>query len=115
MFVTQKSISRRIYPAGHWRQVSRCPCWMPWSRLLRPRPRPSNASASSIIPMASSTISGCRGSGANWELSPTLKALEPYKDKTIVVTGLSAIRPSLSVMAAGTIPALVAVILRVFT
>ena len=30
-----------------------------------------------------------KGSGANWELSPTLKALEPFKDKTIVITGLS--------------------------
>ena len=29
------------------------------------------------------------GSGSNFELSPTLKALEPFKDKLIVVTGLS--------------------------
>lgn len=28
------------------------------------------------------------GVGANFELSPTLKALEPFKDKTIVITGL---------------------------
>jgi len=28
------------------------------------------------------------GSGSNFELSPTLKALEPFKDKLIVVTGL---------------------------
>jgi hypothetical protein len=29
------------------------------------------------------------GAGSNFELSPTLKALEPFKDKLIVVTGLS--------------------------
>ena len=28
------------------------------------------------------------GSGTNYELSPTLKALEPFKDKLIVITGL---------------------------
>ncbi|MFM2126300.1 MAG: hypothetical protein RL328_2751, partial [Acidobacteriota bacterium] len=30
-----------------------------------------------------------KGEGTNYELSPTLKGLEPFKDKTIVVTGLS--------------------------
>ena len=29
------------------------------------------------------------GAGSNFELSPTLKALEPFKDKLIVITGLS--------------------------
>ncbi len=29
-----------------------------------------------------------KGEGANFELSPTLKGLEPFKDKTIVITGL---------------------------
>jgi hypothetical protein len=29
-----------------------------------------------------------KGEGTSWELSPTLKGLEPFKDQTIVVTGL---------------------------
>src|SRR5438045_4439704 len=29
-----------------------------------------------------------KGIGSAFELSPTLKALEPFKDKTIVITGL---------------------------
>ena len=50
---------------------------------------PCAAWASSTTRTASSTTSGCRqASGADFELSPTLAGLEPFRDKLIVVTGL---------------------------
>jgi hypothetical protein len=88
MFVTQKSISRRTILRGVGAGIA-----LPLLDAMVP------AFAATPVPIKRFGVvyhpNGViydqwlpKGSGANWELSPTLKALEPYKDKTIVVTGL---------------------------
>ena len=92
MFVTRKSISRRTVLRGVGATVA-----LPLLDAMAP----AFAKAADSKPVARF---GCvyhpngviydewlpKGEGASYELSPTLKGLEPFKDQVIVVTGLAA-------------------------
>jgi Protein of unknown function (DUF1552) len=91
MFVTKKAISRRTVLRGVGAAVA-----LPLLDAMVP----AFAAAAASRPVARF---GCvyhpngviydewlpKGEGANYELSPTLKGLEPFKDKVIVVSGLA--------------------------
>ncbi len=91
MFVTKKAISRRTVLRGMGAAVA-----LPLLDAMVP----AYATAASTAPVRRF---GCvyhpngiiydqwlpKGEGTQYELSPTLKALEPFKDKLIVVTGLA--------------------------
>ena len=90
MFVTKKAISRRTVLRGVGTAValplldSMIPAFAPAAatkpvRRLGVVYHPNGVIYDEWLP---------KGEGAEFELSPTLKGLEPFKDKTIVVTGL---------------------------
>ncbi|HTR37524.1 MAG TPA: DUF1552 domain-containing protein [Bryobacteraceae bacterium] len=90
MFVTKKAISRRTVLRGVGTAIAlplldaMVPAFAP-AATTKPVRRfgvfyhPNGVIYEEWLP---------KGSGANFELSPTLKGLEPFKDKTIVITGL---------------------------
>ena len=91
MFVTKKSLSRRTVLRGMGTVVS-----LPLLDAMVP----AFAAAAATKPVTRFGVvyhpNGViyeqwrpTGEGANFELSPTLKGLEPFKDKLIVVTGLA--------------------------
>src|SRR5215472_13655722 len=90
MFVTQKALSRRTLLRGAVTAVA-----LPLLDAMVP----AFASAAAANPVRRFGVvyhpNGViydqwlpKGSGSNFELSPTLKGLEPFKDKLIVITGL---------------------------
>jgi hypothetical protein len=88
MFVTQKSISRRTILRGLGTAIA-----LPLLDAMVPAfaATPAPIKRFGVVYHPNGVIYDQwlpQGSGTTWELSPTLKALEPYKDKTIVVTGL---------------------------
>src|ERR1700683_1861772 len=90
MFVTRKAISRRTILRGAGTAVAlplldaMIPAFAP-AATTKPVPRlgvvyhPNGVIYDQWLP---------KGAGSEFELSPTLKGLEPFKDKLIVVTGL---------------------------
>ena len=94
MIVTKKAISRRTVLRGMGATVA-----LPLLDAMVPAltaaaehagESRSAAWASSTIRTASSTRTGCRRASAReFELSPTLAPLAPFRDQLIVVTGLS--------------------------
>jgi hypothetical protein len=91
MFVTRKSISRRTVLRGLGATVA-----LPLLDAMVP----AFATAASTTPVKRLGVvyhpNGViydewlpKGAGSQFELSPTLKGLEPFKDKLIVVTGLA--------------------------
>ena len=90
MFVTKKAISRRTMLRGAGAVValplldSMIPAFAPAATTAPVRRfgvvyHPNGVIYDKWLPT---------GVGSNFELSPTLKGLEPFKDKTIIVTGL---------------------------
>ncbi|MBV8842957.1 MAG: DUF1552 domain-containing protein [Bryobacterales bacterium] len=90
MFVTKKSISRRTVLRGMGTAVT-----LPLLDAMIPAFAPAAATAPvrrfGVVYHPNGVIYDQwlpKGAGSNFELSPTLKGLEPFKDKLIVVTGL---------------------------
>ncbi len=90
MFVTKKSISRRTMLRGAGAAVA-----LPLLDAMMPAYAPAATTAPvkrfGVVYHPNGVIYDewlPKGVGSNFELSPTLKGLEPFKDKTIVVTGL---------------------------
>jgi len=91
MFVTKKAISRRTVLRGVGTAIAlplldaMVPAFAP-AATTKPVRRfgvfyhPNGVIYEEWLP---------KGSGTDFELSPTLKGLEPFKDKTIVITGLA--------------------------
>ena len=91
MFLTKKAISRRTILSGAGTAVA-----LPLLDAMIPAFAPAATTAPvrrfGVVYHPNGVIYDKwlpTGSGSNFELSPTLKALEPFKDKLIVVTGLS--------------------------
>ena len=91
MFLTKKAISRRTILRGAGTAVA-----LPLLDAMIPAFAPAATTAPvrrfGVVYHPNGVIYDKwlpTGSGSNFELSPTLKALEPFKDKLIVVTGLS--------------------------
>ena len=91
MFLTKKAISRRTILRGAGTAVA-----LPFLDAMIPAFAPAATTAPlrrfGVVYHPNGVIYDKwlpTGSGSNFELSPTLKALEPFKDKLIVVTGLS--------------------------
>jgi len=91
MFVAKKHISRRTLLRGAGTVVA-----LPWLDAMIPAFAPAATTAPvrrfGVVYHPNGVIYDKwlpTGSGSNFELSPTLKALGPFKDKLIVVTGLS--------------------------
>ena len=91
MFLTKKAISRRTILRGVGTAVA-----LPLLDAMIPAFAPAATTAPlrrfGVVYHPNGVIYDKwlpTGSGSNFELSPTLKALEPFKDKLIVVTGLS--------------------------
>src|SRR5258708_1091635 len=89
-FVTKKAISRRTVLRGAGTAVA-----LPLLDAMIPAFAPAAASAQvrrfGVVYHPNGVICDQwlpKGAGSNFELSPTLKGLEPFKDKLIVVTGL---------------------------
>jgi uncharacterized protein DUF1552 len=90
MFVTRKSISRRTILRGAGTAIA-----LPLLDAMIPAFAPAAATAPvrrfGVVYHPNGVIYDQwlpKGVGSNFELSPTLKGLEPLKDKVIVVTGL---------------------------
>src|ERR1700686_2199710 len=90
MFLTKKSISRRTILRGVGTAVA-----LPLLDAMIPAFAPAATTAPvrrlGVVYHPNGVIYDKwlpTGEGSNFELSPTLKGLEPFKDKTIVVTGL---------------------------
>ncbi len=90
MFVTKKSLSRRTMLRGMGTAVA-----LPLLDAMVPALAPAAAAKPvrrlGVVYHPNGVIYDQwlpKGEGANFELSPTLKGLEPFKDKLIVVTGL---------------------------
>ncbi len=88
MFITKKSISRRTILRGLGTAIS-----LPLLDAMLPAfaatPAPIRRFGVAYHPNGVIYDQWLpKGEGTNFEFSPTLKALEPFKDKTIVVTGL---------------------------
>src|SRR5215831_6152270 len=90
MFVTKKAISRRTVLRGMGATVA-----LPLLDAMIPALAPAAATAPvrrfGVVYHPNGVIYDQwlpTGSGSNFELSPTLKGLEPFKDKLIVITGL---------------------------
>jgi hypothetical protein len=90
MFVTKKSISRRTVLRGVGATVA-----LPLLDAMIPALAPAAASNPvrrfGVVYHPNGVIYDQwlpKGVGAGFELSPTLKALEPFKDKLIAITGL---------------------------
>ncbi len=91
MFVTKKALSRRTMLRGIGTAIG-----LPLLDAMIPAFAPAQATAPvkrlGVVYHPNGIIYEQwlpTGEGANFELSPTLKGLEPFKDKLIVVTGLS--------------------------
>jgi len=91
MFLTKKAISRRTILRGAGTAVA-----LPLLDAMIPAFAPAATTAPvrrfGVVYHPNGVIYDKwlpTDSGSNFELSPTLKALEPFKDKLIVVTGLS--------------------------
>lgn len=91
MFVTKKSISRRTILRGAGTAIA-----LPLLDAMIPAYAPAATTAPvkrfGVVYHPNGVIYEewlPKGEGTNYELSPTLKGLEPFKDKTIVVTGLA--------------------------
>src|SRR6185369_1013440 len=91
MFVTKKSISRRTILRGAGTALA-----LPLLDAMIPAYAPAAVAAPvrrlGVVYHPNGVIYDKwlpTGSGTKYELSPTLKGLEPFKDKLIVVTGLS--------------------------
>src|SRR5258708_6861682 len=89
-FVTKKAISRRTVLRGAGTAVA-----LPLLDAMIPAFAPAAASAQvrrfGVVYHPNGVICDQwlpKGAGSNFELSPTLKGLEPFKDKLIVITGL---------------------------
>ncbi|MBZ5673566.1 MAG: DUF1552 domain-containing protein [Acidobacteriia bacterium] len=90
MFLTKKAISRRTILRGAGTAVA-----LPLLDAMIPAFAPAATTAPvkrfGVVYHPNGVIYDKwlpSGSGTNYELSPTLKALEPFKDKLIVITGL---------------------------
>src|SRR6201993_705918 len=90
MFVTKRSISRRTILRGVGTAGA-----LPLPAAVFPAFAPAAASAPvrrfGVVYHPNGVIYDQwlpKGEGSSFELSPTLKGLEPFKDKLIVVTGL---------------------------
>ncbi|MEP7351821.1 MAG: DUF1552 domain-containing protein [Acidobacteriota bacterium] len=90
MFVTKKSLSRRTILRGMGTAIA-----LPLLDAMIPAYAPAATTAPvrrlGVIYHPNGVIYDQwlpKGVGTNFELSPTLKALEPFKDRTIVITGL---------------------------
>jgi hypothetical protein len=90
MFVTKKAISRRTVLRGAGTAVA-----LPLLDAMIPAFAPAAATAPirrfGVVYHPNGVIYDKwlpTGVGTNYELSPTLKGLEPFKDKAIVITGL---------------------------
>src|SRR5579863_2373506 len=90
MFVTKKAISRRTVLRGVGTAVA-----LPLLDAMIPAFAPAATTAPvrrlGVVYHPNGVIYDKwlpTGSGSTYELSPTLKGLEPFKDKTIVITGL---------------------------
>ena len=90
MFVTKKAISRRTVLRGMGTAVA-----LPFLDAMVPAFAPAAAVKSPVRFGVVYHPNGIiydqwlpKGAGSQFELSPTLKGLEPFKDKLIVVTGL---------------------------
>ena len=90
MFVTKKALSRRTMLRGAGAAVA-----LPLLDAMFPAFAPAATTAPvkrfGVIYHPNGVIYDKwlpTGSGRNYELSPTLKGLEPFKDQVIVVTGL---------------------------
>jgi len=91
MIVTKKALSRRTVLRGAGAAVA-----LPLLDAMIPALAPAAANAHvrrfGVVYHPNGIIYDKwlpQGEGANFELSPTLKGLEPFKDKLIVVTGLA--------------------------
>jgi hypothetical protein len=91
MFITKRSISRRTILRGAGTAVA-----LPLLDAMIPAFAPAASTAPvrrfGVVYHPNGVIYDKwlpTGVGSNFELSPTLKGLEPFKDKLIVVTGLS--------------------------
>ena len=91
MFVTKKALSRRTMLRGIGTAIS-----LPLLDAMIPAFAPAQATAPvkrlGVVYHPNGIIYEQwlpTGEGTDFELSPTLKGLEPFKDKLIVVTGLS--------------------------
>jgi hypothetical protein len=89
MFVTRKSISRRTLLRGAGTVVA-----LPLLDAMIPAfaQTPAPIRRFGVVYHPNGVIYDKwlpTGSGSNWELSPTLKGLQAFKNQTIVVTGLS--------------------------
>ena len=90
MFVTKKALSRRTMLRGAGAAVA-----LPLLDAMFPAFAPAATTAPvkrfGVVYHPNGVIYDQwlpKGSGRNFELSPTLKGLEPFKDKLIVITGL---------------------------
>ncbi len=90
MFVTKKAISRRTILRGTGTAVA-----LPLLDAMIPAFAPAATTAPvrrfGVVYHPNGVIYDQwlpKGAGTTFELSPTLKGLEPFKDKTIVITGL---------------------------
>jgi hypothetical protein len=90
MFVTKKAISRRTILRGAGTAVA-----LPLLDAMIPAFAPAATTAPvrrfGVVYHPNGVIYDQwlpKGAGSEFELSPTLKGLEPFKDKTIVITGL---------------------------
>lgn len=90
MFVTKKAISRRTVLRGVGSAVA-----LPLLDAMVPAFAPAATTAPvrrfGVVYHPNGVIYDQwlpKGAGSNFELSPTLKGLEPFKDKLIVITGL---------------------------
>jgi hypothetical protein len=90
MFVTKKSISRRTLLRG----MGGAAIALPFLDAMVPAfaASPAPVKRFGVIYHPNGVIYDQwlpTGEGRNWELSPTLKGLEKFKDQTIVITGLA--------------------------
>ncbi|HLK50016.1 MAG TPA: DUF1552 domain-containing protein [Bryobacteraceae bacterium] len=90
MFVTRKTLSRRTVLRGMGTAVA-----LPLLDAMLPALAPAAAAVPvrrfGVVYHPNGVIYDQwlpKGAGANFELSPTLKSLEPFKDQLIVITGL---------------------------
>src|SRR5689334_14072943 len=91
MFITRKSISRRTLLRGAGAAVA-----LPLLDAMIPAFAPAATTAPvkrfGVVYHPNGVIYDQwlpSGSGAQWELSPTLKGLQNFKDRVIVITGLA--------------------------
>ena len=95
MMIFKKAIPRRTFLRGIGRHTGACRCWTRWSRRLRPRaerPQPSRRSVSDFVYVPNGIIMDKwtpATEGAGFELTPILEPLAPFRDRLLVLSGLS--------------------------